>query len=213
MVTSLTLYGSTSLASTVATASKLVNATGGTSTSKTTTAPNDSSQNFMEWLSQGGTGTDSASIGSPSGKGYLYDVTTLEGNTIALGNWSGVWRMNDTAGFTAVTMIMRAYVYNSGLYTAIGTMTLASQSMSSTTTNYTFSNTSFPAVTFYLNDKLYIDGWMHPITGHWTGDPIVSFMSSSASAGIANQMQVNTPGFSLTPRLITRQHRIFGRVA
>ena len=199
-MTALTLYGSSVASTTLSTADQLSTTTGGTETSKTTTAPNDSSQNWMELLSQGGSGTDSASQGSPSGKGYLYESTALEGQRIATGNWSAVVRMNDTAGFTAITFNIRFYKRSSGgTYTSIGSLTLASQSMSSTTTTYTFSASSLSQMDFATGDKLYVDFWMHPVTGHWTGDPIVNFVSNSASAGIANDFQITTPGYSPTP--------------
>ena len=193
-----TLYGSSVAATTITTACKMSSTTGGTETSKTTNAPNDSSQNYMEVLSQGGTGTDSASQAAPSGKGWLWDVTTLEGQTIAAGNWSAVITLTDTAGFTAVTFILRVYKYNSGTYTAIGTLTLTGQAMSGTKTSYSLPSSSFSAVSFTTGDKLYFDETIHPTTGHWTGDPIANFVSNSGTAGVVNDFVITAPDYSPT---------------
>jgi hypothetical protein len=200
MTTSLVLYGTTTASTTLSTANKLVTSTGGTSTSKTTTASDNAGTNqyYMEVFSQGGTAGDSASITAPTGKGWLFDVTTLETNTIDAGNWSAVLKMNDTAGFTAITMIIRAYVYNGGTYTAISTMQVTGQSMSSTSTTYNIANTAFSAQAFNTGDKLYIDLWLKPTTGHWAGDPIVNFSSSSSSAGVTGQFAITTPGYDPT---------------
>jgi hypothetical protein len=155
----------------------------------------------MEVLSKGGSGTTNASIPSPTGNGYLLDSTLFEGNYFPAGNWSAVLKMNDTGGFASIDMIVRFYKRSSGgTYTSIGSTTLTAQSMSSTTTTYTLPNASLGQVAFTTGDKLYVDCFLHPQAsdGHWTGDPIVNFSSSSSTAGIANQFQINTPGYLST---------------
>lgn len=208
---SLILYGSTTASTTITTAATLVNTTGGTSSSKTTTGPNDGTQFYMEVLGLGGTGTTVSSIPSPTGKGWLYDTTALEGNTLS-GTIAAVLRMNDTAGFASIDMIIAAYKRSSGgTFTSIGSTTLTAQSMSSTSTNYSLPATSITTTGFGTGDKLYVQCYLHPQAsdGHWAGDPIVNFSSSSSSAGIANQFQIT---FSVITAAATKDLEIRGRI-
>ncbi|GAC1464830.1 MAG: hypothetical protein PVS3B3_17340 [Ktedonobacteraceae bacterium] len=212
---SLTLYGTTQAATTVTTAAKLVNATGGTSSSNTTTAPNDGSQKYMEVLGKGGTGTTVTSIPAPTAKGWLYDSTALEGFTLS-GNISGVLSMDDSAGFASVDFILNAYKRSSGgTYTSFGTTTLTAQSMSSSQTSYSLPSTAITSTAFTTGDKLYYELYMHPQVsdGHWSGDPIVNFSSSSSTAGIANQFQITISGFALTAIQVDKDVAIRGRIS
>ena len=199
MTTALVLYGSTVTATTLANACKLSITTGGSSASNTTTCTDVSSSHYwyMEVLSKGGSNGDVATLPAPTGKGYLYDVIALEDQTILSGNWTATVRINDSVGFASVDLIIRAYIYNGGTYTAICTMTAAGVALNGTTTNYTTAASSTAAKTFRTGDKLYLDFFVfaNGSGGHWDGDPIVNFTSSSGTAGIANQFVVTTPGY------------------
>lgn len=212
---SLTLYGSTTASSTLSTAATLVTSTGGTSTSKTTTAPNDSSQKYMEVLGLGGTGTTVTSLPSPTGKGWLYDSTALEGFTLS-GTIAAILRMNDSSGFASIDLLINAWKRSSGgTYTSIGSTILSAQSMSGTATNYSLSASSITSTAFSTGDKLYIEHYMHPQAsdGHWTGDPIVNFSSSSSSAGIANQFQITISGLAATGTVTNKDVTMRGKVS
>ena len=55
-----------------------------------------------------------------------------------------------------------------------------------------------PQTSFGVGDKLYVDFFLHPQAsdGHWTGDPIVTFISNSGTAGVANDFVITTPGYN-----------------
>lgn len=193
-ITTLTLYGSAVASSTLSTANAMATTTGGTETTKTTTGP-ASGNGIVEILSQGGSGTLNASLPSPSGHGWLYDSTALEGQTIPAGNWSASIALSDAAGSGPVNAYtLRASKRSSGgTYTTIGTLTISSTTISSTRTVYTFSLTSFSAVSFATGDKLYFDEF---IDAHgWGSDPILAYLSNSSSVGVANDLVVTTPGY------------------
>src|SRR6266480_113493 len=155
-MTALTTYGIFSASSTLSTASKMVITSGGTSAGQNTTC--GTATGYSEIFPQGTASAWAAagSIGSPSGNGYLWDATTLETQTIASGTWTPTLRARNTGNNTiTVDMYCRAYKYHSGTYTAIGTCTLAAQSLSQTTSsNYNLSG-SLGSMAFTTGDKLY----------------------------------------------------------
>ena len=196
-LTPLTLYGSSVASGTLATANAMATTTGGTETTKTTTGP-PSGTGYVEFLAQGGTGTLNASLPAQSGKGWLLDSTILEGQTIPTGNWSAIFGAADTAGAGPITSFVIRFSKRSsgGTYTTIGTLTISSTTIATTRTTYTYSASSLSGMEFGIGDKLYIDRFTNA-TG-WSSDPIVDYLSNSATQGVANDMQVNTPGFSPT---------------
>jgi hypothetical protein len=203
-MTALTLYGSNVAATTVTTACKLATTTGGTETSTETFAPNDNSQKYIEVWSQGGTVTDSASLPAPDGHGWLFDVTTLESQTIATGNWSATVALQDPGGALTSTLVMRFYKRSSGgTYTSIGSITQTGNTIGTTRTVLSLSATSMGSMAFVTGDKLYIDLFILPTgSSTWTADGINCYLSNSATAGVANDFVVVTPGYSKSRNLI-----------
>src|SRR5207244_1873088 len=100
---------------------------------------------YMELLSQGGSGTVTASLPAPSGKGWLFDVTTLERKRIIAGNWSASFAISDnTSSGPFSSLTIRAYKRSAtGVYTSIGTMVNSSPpNITSSRQVYTISATS-----------------------------------------------------------------------
>lgn len=199
--TPLTLYGTNVAATTVTTACKLATALGGTEVTVLTTAPNDGTQNYMEVLSQAGTSTDSASLPAPSFKGWFLDSNLLDNQTIPAGNWSATVGLDDSAGtFSNIGMFLRFGKRSSaGVVTPIGTLTLVSQALVVSRTTYTYIATSQIAMAFAVGDRLYIDKILKPAgAGTWGADTVHIYVSSNGSAGVANDLQINTPGYAPT---------------
>lgn len=196
-MTALTLYGSNVASSTLGTACKLATTTGGTETSVTTTGP-ASGTGYVEIFSQTGTASLNASLPAPDGKGWLFDATTLEGQTITAGNWSASFGAQDNAGTGPVQgFTIRFYKRSSGgTYTSIGSLSIGSTTITTTRTTYNFSASSLSSMAFSTGDKLYVDLFIQ--ASGWGSDPIVNYVSNSATAGVANDLQINTPGYSAT---------------
>lgn len=202
-MTALITYGSNVAASTVSTADKLSSTTGGTETTNNTTAPNDAGNNeWIEVLSQGGTAAANASIPAPTGKGWLFDVTTLEGQMIAAGNWSDIFNISISGGaglITLVTSTVRFYRRSSGgIYTSIGSITVSGISVTGSKQQVSSGNVSLSSAAFSTGDKLYIDRWLQSGTSSdiWSGDTVAIYVSNSGTAGVANDAQTTTPGYS-----------------
>lgn len=201
MTTALILYGSNVASSTLSSACVTPITTGGSEASVTTTSP-ASGNGYLEIFSQGGTGVLKASLGAPSGKGWLFDATTLEGQSIPAGAWSATVALADTARSNAVgSVTLRAYKRSStGVYSQICTLTLASPTLNTTRTAYTLSTASAASAWFATGDKLYLDLYVQD-TG-WASDTIAVYESSSGTTGVANDMQVTTPGYNPTLALV-----------
>jgi hypothetical protein len=197
-MTALTLYGSSIASTTLTTADQFATTTGGTETSKTTSVASAAGNGYLEVLSQGGSGTIYTSIPAPTGRGWLFDVTTLEGQTLASGNWSGSVGLADTAGSgPLLSIIAREYKRSSaGVYTSIGTLTLSGPTITTTRTTFSLPSTSFASMAFATGDKLYVDLFID--ANGWGGDFIVNDVSNSTSAGVVNDMQIVSPGYAPT---------------
>jgi hypothetical protein len=148
------------------------------------------------------------SIGNPSGNGWLWDVTTLEQQQFAVGNWTPTLRFqihNGNANATA-DLWMRAYRYDAatGFYLAIASCQFANQSIVNGVSNtYAFSATSGAAMVFRAGHKLYCDVWLNVTANSngLAGATIRINVASSASQG-NNTMQMVTPGYSAAPAQI-----------
>jgi hypothetical protein len=183
---SLVLYGSSIANGTLTTADTMSATTGGAETSKTTTVTG--ANNYAEVLSQGGTIASVTSIGSPSGKGWVYATGA---GTFATGNWSASATFSCSApGTTDITI--RFYRYSSGTYTSIGTINKTGIVAAKTT--YSFAATSFSSITFASGDLLYVDVWWHDLND--ANDTPIVYVSNSATQGVASDMQVTTSSFA-----------------
>ena len=194
-MTALTLYGSSVASTTLSTAAQLSSATGGTETSVTTTGP-ASGSGYVEIRGSTGSSAVNASIPSPSGNGFLWDVTTLEGQTITAGSWTAAVGILDTKGsgpFSSLTL--RFYKRSSaGVYTLIGSIAMGSGTISTTRTTFSLSGSALGSMAFGTGDKLYADLWLQ--ANGWGSDPIKNFVTTSATQGLANDLQITTPGYT-----------------
>lgn len=217
MTTALNLYGLTAASSTLATAATMSNATGGTGSIINTTLLGTATgwgeifplSNASAWPALG-------SAPAPSGHGLLWDVTTLEGQQIIAGNWTPTMRLKVTTAGVTATLVMRAYKRSSGgVYTLIGSMSLAAQALTSAATNYSFSAASLAAMSFATGDKLYTDQLLN-VTTNTSGDSSNNIHTglSSAGTGLASFSELDTPGFIIAPSglVIPIKHRSFGRI-
>lgn len=195
-----TLYGSNVADGTLTTASDMSTTTGGTETSATTTATGVAV--WVEVLSRSASIATVSAIGSPSGKGWVY---TPGAGSFATGNWSASVTLQASApGTTDITI--RFYKYSGGVYTSIGTINKTGVVGSKTT--YSFAATSMGSVTFASGDLLYVDLWWHDLSG--ADDAPVCYVSSSATQGVANDMQVNAPAFTPSGGSTSRTSIVMG---
>ena len=135
---------------------------------------------------------------TPTGKGFLWDVTTLEGQTIAAGNWSGTWDFRATAGTITATIYCRLWKWNktSGIYTQIGSdINTGSRGYTSSTTAVSIPSTAMPATAFLTADKLYIDFVANIATVTNNANFIIFRNQSAGTADL-----VVTPGYAASPK-------------
>ncbi len=200
-MTALTTYLTNTNDGLVATARQLASSAPASETSVTLTGmPRTGSTGWAEIPSQGGNlGSWLGAEPAASGKGFLWDVTTLEGQQMAAGNWTPTIKLSCTAAFT-VDLICRAFVRSSGgVYTQIGSdMKLAGQVLSSTATVYTFGATALGAQNFSTGDKLYLDFLLDSTVDlGLIGNATLTFYEN----GGANE-QVVTPGYGGPPPVL-----------
>jgi hypothetical protein len=184
-------YGSSIADGTLTTACDMAqNATGGTETSKTTTIGSTSGV-YGEVLSQGGTGSGVSSIpATPTGHGWLFKPGA---GSFANAAWGAVVTFAGN-GLGTADLTIRFFKYDgSSTYTSIGTINKTG--VVSTKTTYTFTNTTMPAVTTLSTDYIYIDLWLHDTSTVQTDNPVI-YVSNSATAGVANDMQITTASFT-----------------
>jgi len=203
-MTALTVYGNTAASSTLSTAASMASVAGGASSSKDTKLGTATGYSELFGLGTAGAWSGAGSIGAVSGNGWLWDVTTLEGQQIISGNWTPTLRLQIAGGGTpsvTASLYVIAYVRSSGgSYTQIGsTMQLLAQTLNGTTTNYTFSATSLPLQSFNVGDRLYFATWANVTanTGTSSANVIRVFESNTASTGAANLFQIVTPGYQI----------------
>jgi hypothetical protein len=187
----LTIYGSNVSDATLTTASDMAANTGGTETTALSTVPNTTFL-FAEILSRTGTSNGVVIIpATPTGNGWVYSPGA---GTFATGNWSALVNLSFAHAFTS-DLTIRFFRWSSGVYTSIGTIPLASQSVSGTKTLYTFTATSMGTITFAAGDLIYVDLWFQDAANVGTDNPTV-YESNSAVSGVANDVQVTTSTFT-----------------
>ena len=194
MVTALTVFGTKPTTTTLTTAGSLATASGGTVANPATAVSNTAG--YYEILSQSGTSTAQGSLPTPTGNGWLWDVTTLEGQDLIAGNYTAETRLQTLSGSATLTIIWRLYKYNGGTYTAIGTITLSSQSVTTTTTSFTSAATALAKMSFGTGDKLYTDLWVQNPSAAVS---IRVIQGSTSTLGISNGHNIVTPGYQPTP--------------
>src|SRR6266702_4736091 len=133
-MTALSVYLTNAASTVLTTANKLYIASG-TPTNSTHDQVIGTATGFGEltarsnatWLAGG-------SIGSPTGKSWFLDLTTLDAQRIAAGNWSSIIKLQaqqggGQAGTLTADLYVRAYKYSSGVYTQIVSMLLSAQTI------------------------------------------------------------------------------------
>jgi hypothetical protein len=190
MSATLTLYGSSVANGTLTTACTMSAATGGTETSKLTTITG-TTNTYGEVTSQGLTVAAVTSIpATPTGNGWVYQPGA---GRFATGNWSASITLA-TAGINGGdTWTLRFFKYSGGSYTSIGSIVANATTTAKTT--YSFAATSMSAIAFIASDLLYTDLWFFDSTGVATENPTV-YISTSATSGVANDMQITTATFT-----------------
>ncbi len=202
-LTPLVLNGCQTPSTVLATANQVVaNQTGTTTASSNTKI--GMATGYGEIYAKGNTSAwpGYGSLQPPSGNGWLFDVTTLENQTIPAGNWQWAQKLRCTNVNVVADIIVRAYKYNSisHTYTSIGTITLSSTTVGSTATPFTSALTSFSSVSFATGDKLYVDLWLNIRTNN-TGTNGATFNiieCNNASSGLSGIAQLSTPGYQAT---------------
>jgi hypothetical protein len=197
-MTTLTIYGSAAAATTVSTAGKLFTATGGTTGATATRVGKTTT--WVEIFGKGTTNaqTGVASIGSPTGNGWLYDVTTLEGGGILAGTWTPTVKLLGTATGVTVSCTIRFYKRSSGgVYTSIGTAAGNSLALTASAQSVTFASPpSLSRTAFATGDKLYVDVWCN-ITANTANSTTYNISIQEATSGSSaghTDNQTTTPG-------------------
>lgn len=200
-MTALTVYGLTPASGTLSTAGTLGTASGGTSATKDTKILTGNT-GYSELFALGtvNSWSGAGSIGSPSGNGWLFDVTTLEAQTISAGNWTPTVRLQATGTTPSLTadIYVRAYKRSSGgVYTNIVTCLLSAQTIASAA-NHAFSASSASSMGFATGDKLYLDMWLN-VTANSGTPAAVRVSEASGPLGVTNNFSIITPGYNATP--------------
>ncbi len=206
-MTALTVYPVNAASTTLTSAELLVSTSSGPPTGVDTTAIGTSTG----WgeISIFGTSSAWAAAGSapnPTGLGGLFDGTTLNGQTIASGNWSASATLSCSSGTISGSIVCRFYKYTSsgGTYTSLGSITLSSQTLTTTATAFNFPATSLAAASFVSGTYLYVDLVMHVTsTTAPAGATIAYTLSTSATSGNPSYYFA-TPGYSTTGTLTNR---------
>src|SRR6266567_8291870 len=199
MPTPLTVYGTHTAAATIATANTLMTSTGaGADLTKTTLI--GTASGYGTFRSQGNAGAWPAAGSLPAfnGFGWLWDVTTLEGNTLVGGNFTPSFRLFDTTGLTTIDLYFRVAKVNAGVYTQIGsTFVKSGVVITAVSTIITMTAVSLPTTGFSTGDKLYIQLDANITTPNGNGVTTVTVvMSNSSTLGQANSVQLITQGYT-----------------
>lgn len=173
MPTALTLYLANAASTTIGTANQLYHSGAGSPTTGQPITTMGTAVNYGEVLSQGGSAwAASGSIGTPTGKGFFLDDTTLDGQDIVSGSYSATLRLvamqsGSQAGSMTADIIVRLFRYrpSTTTYTQIVAMTLTGQTINAVLTNYSLSGSTGSNTSFIAGDKLYCDCWLNITAG------------------------------------------------
>ena len=200
-MTSLTVNGSAFPATAPTTAGKLYSAVGGTSSQATTKV--GTSTLFKQVFALGTTTSQTgvAAIPAPTDSnfaGWLWDVTTLEGQTIAAGTWTPTFLLSASASTTVTPTVQWFKRSSAGVYTSIGSVTGSSIALTISAASLTFTPPSLSAMSFATGDKLCMWLWINQSAGGGTNVTVnVPEASSSSTAGVTGDAQVGSPGTEL----------------
>lgn len=221
MTTALTIYPSNAAASTLSHASTCSATTGGSGVGIDCLLGTATGYGEFYVLGNVSAWAAGTALGNPSGRGMLWDVTTLEQQAIAAGTWTPTVRgsIHNGNGNVTADILLRAWIFHvtNLSYAPIGTMSLLAQSITSTSATYTFAGTSLPEADFATGAKLYCD-WGFNVTANantLAGATLRFNVSNSGAAG-TNTAQIVTPGYSAkaVPGIVkvVRPMRTIGRI-
>lgn len=199
-ITPLTLYLTDVAATTISTPAQLVHVASGSPTVAEKDTKLGTATGYGELF---GLGTASpwparTSIGTPSGNGWLFDATTLEGTKIDAGVFTVKCDLGtDNVSAITASVTGRVYVRHSdGSYTLLGKSTLTGMSLTSSGTSASFT-IPVNAVRLLGGDKLYLDLWAN-ITANSVGNSALKLavfhLSTDTSTGDVRSELV-TPGY------------------
>lgn len=185
------LYGSSVADTTFTNGCDMSTTTGGTETSKTSTVSGGG--NIAEVYSQGGSVTTVSSIpATPTGHGWY-------AKQMQAGTYSGNWSASINSSINSYTpsnshYTLRMFKYSGGSYTSISTIT-GPYLTDTAKVDYSYSSTSFTSFSVAVGDYLAFDMWYTDTTGAG-GEDTVIYESNSATAGVANDMQISISTFT-----------------
>ncbi len=195
----LTLYGSNVLDATLVNAGDMATATGGVETNSVIT-----SSGSNEWLELAAKTATLATVTSipatPTGNGWIWFPGFAL--TFVAANWNAFIQFNQNAGFSSIgKLTLRAFKLPAGVLAnkvLIGTLSLTGQKLEQTKDLYSFPSTSMPMISLAANDGLYADLWGSQASwGSWVGaGPANVYESNSKTAGVANDIQIVTGGYT-----------------
>ncbi|MDE2312266.1 MAG: DUF2341 domain-containing protein [Patescibacteria group bacterium] len=196
--TALTAYQTNTSATTLSNASQLSSSAPASEVS-TITVKVGKSTGWDTLPSKGTTNNWAAGASEPSqlGTGFLWDVTTLEGQQIVAGNWTPKVKLKVSAGSVVADIHVRASVYHSsnGTYTTIIDAVSTGKTINTTATVYTLPATAGALTDFTTGDKIYQDVILN-ITSNSTGSSTAKF--TIYENGGANE-SLATPGYQSQP--------------
>lgn len=196
MPTPLTVYLTNTADTLITTANQL--STTAPSSETSTATKIGTSTGWVELFAQGTTVNNvGASAPNPDGNGFIWDVTTLQGNQIDSGTLTATLSFSVSVGSIKALISFRLFKRSAnGSYTQISSVSAAaSQTLTTTTSVINFNGSIASPVQFYSGDKLYADV-LFDISLNNTG-------SSTASANLfmnggANE-EIVTPGYDPNP--------------
>nr|MBA2677072.1 hypothetical protein [Ktedonobacteraceae bacterium] len=213
MTTALTVYAVDLAATTITTPASFITTGGGSGLTQVATKCGTSTG----WGEIYGLGTVNAwpalgSIGSPSGNGWLFDVTTLEGQPIVAGNWSATWTMSASgASSITATLTLRFYKRSSGGYTSIGSITTSGAVLATGSgASVSFANTSLSSMSFATGDKLYVDLRANITGASSSSTATMRWKAPSSNTAGSTSAQVVTPGYGNATTLTTTINESIG---
>lgn len=190
--TLLTVYGTKTDDTLLPNARQLTSSQPNNPTSFATTV--NTSTGWVELQAKGGTGSIGTSAPNPSGNGFIWNDTALEGQQILAGNWTASQDLKTSSGTIVADVHVRAYKRSSsGNYSLIADMVAAGQTIGSGSTLISLPAVSSAAISFGTGDKLYYD-------------VVLKISSNSMSSGASIKMNENTmnayvatPGYQTAP--------------
>ena len=202
---SLTTYLTNTSDTLVTTANTMVTTSGAGNTNKNTQV--GKATGYGELYSHGTTAAwpASGSIIAPDGNGWLWDDTTLADNNASFspGTWTATVRLNLNANSITANIHVRVYRRSStGVYNTIVLMVLNSQTITSTLTNYTLTNTTTStSAQFQPGDLLYADVQLQITTNTTNSTTTVCKINIANSSTLGStDAQIVSPGYTtITP--------------